>query len=307
MPDRILDFSEDAAHLSVRHRNLVIRRGDKPEVTLPLEDIAVVVIAHPQVTLTQAVLSGLSGCGATVVVADERHLPVGMMLPIAGHHLQCERIAAQLAAKLPLKKRLWQQIVRAKLRAQGSALKLDTGADCGLIAMAQRVRSGDPDNVEAQAARRYWIAIFGDQEFRREREEAGMNAVLNYGYAVLRAIVARAVCASGLHPSIGLHHHNRYDAFTLADDLMEPFRPVVDRAAVQVLRTWGPQPALDRPVKTQILESLNGRYLLHGEHRSLFEITSRSATSLMDVFEGTRERLDLPDFPEFFPDAAEAA
>lgn len=307
MPDRILDFSEEAAHLSVRLRNLVIRRGDKPEITLPLEEIAVVVAAHPQLTITQAVLSGLTGCGASLIVCDERRVPSGMMCPVVGHHLQSERIASQCAAAVPVRKRLWRQVVQTKLRAQGAALTLERGADSGLLAMAKRVRSGDPDNLEAQAARRYWTSIFGDEEFRRDRDEEGTNAVLNYGYAILRAIMARAVCGSGLHPSIGIHHHNRYNPFTLADDLMEPLRPVVDRTALQIIRTWGPQPPMDRVVKGQILESLHSRFVFHSERRSLFEIASRMSASLASVFAGEVKQLDLPDFPEFFPDAAEAA
>jgi hypothetical protein len=167
------------------------------------------------------------------IVSNEKHLPAAMLLPLSTHSTQTERFARQAAVSLPTRKRAWQQIVQAKLRAQARLLEETTGADQGLHVMAGRVRSGDPDNLEAQAARVYWPALFGKEAsgeaFRRDPEGEGINVHLNYGYAVLRAIVARALCASGLHPSLGVHHHNRYDTFCLADDLMEPFRPLVDR------------------------------------------------------------------------------
>ncbi len=303
MPDRILDFSEEAAHLSVRLANLVVRRSDKPEVTLPLAEIGVVVVSHPQVTLTHAVLAGLAAAGAAFVTCDDKRLPVGLMLPLQGHHTQSERISSQVSAKLPVRKRLWQQIVRAKISAQAAALVLEHGADHGLNAMASRVRSGDPENVEAQAARRYWPLLIADDAFRRDREAEDINGILNYGYAVLRAMTGRAICASGLHPSIGLHHHNRYSQFTLADDLMEPFRVVVDRAALEAEKTWGPRAEVSKEVKAHMIAAVNDRYWLHGEQRSLFEIVARCSSSLAAVFAGDADQLVLPEFPDFFNDA----
>lgn len=305
MPDRILDFSEEAAHLSVRLANLVIRRAEKEELSLPLAEIGVVVASHPAITLTQAVLAGLCSAGGAFLTCDEKRLPVGLMLPLQGHFTQTERISIQVNAKLPVRKRIWRQIVCTKVLAQASVLDVEHGHDLGLAAIAKRVRSGDPDNVEAQAARRYWSAVFGDDSFRRDRDAADVNRVLNYGYAVLRAMTGRAVCAAGLHPSIGLHHHNRYSQFTLADDLMEPFRVVVDRAAIEISKTWGPNAELDRVVKAHLLESLNSRYWLHDEQRSLFEILARAANSLVEVFAGRADKLVLPRFPAFFPDAKE--
>lgn len=307
MHSRILDFSEEPAHLSARLSNLVIRRPDKPEVTLPFEDIAVLVCSHPQLTFTQAALAELSAAGAALITCDSQRLPVGLMLPLQGHFTQVERIACQVGAKLPVCKRAWQQIVRAKLRAQAAALRIETGSDGGLGAMAARVRSGDPDNVEAQAARRYWAQIFGDPAFRRDRGAEDVNRVLNYGYAVLRGMTGRAVCAVGLHPSIGLHHHNRYNQFVLADDLMEPFRPVVDRAAVAIVKTFGAGHELDRDVKADLIGALTAKFRLEGEHRSLFDILTRVATSLVDVFRGERVQLVLPDFDDFFPDQRRVA
>ncbi len=152
-----------------------------------------------------------------------------MLLPLVTHSLQAERFAAQARLAAPVRKRAWQQIVQAKITAQGRLLKERTHNDHGLDAIAKSVKSGDTANVEARAARIYWGKLFGETVFRRDADGDGLNACLNYGYAILRAVVARSLCGAGLHPSLGIHHHNRYDAFCLADDLMEPFRPLVDR------------------------------------------------------------------------------
>ncbi|HJT36296.1 MAG TPA: type II CRISPR-associated endonuclease Cas1, partial [Pirellulales bacterium] len=198
------------------------------ECSVPLTEIAVLIAAHPQVTFTQAVLGGLAAAGGIFIVCDERWLPAGMLLPLRGHHLQARRFQAQAAVAAPVKKRLWQQIVRAKIETQAQALETLHGDSAGLRPLVPLVRSGDPENIEARAARIYWPLLFADESFRRQWEAGDQNRLLNYGYAVLRAIVARALCAAGLHPTLGLHHHNQYSAFCLADDLMEPFRPVVD-------------------------------------------------------------------------------
>src|SRR5487761_636672 len=256
MTDRVLDLSDRPASLSVRNSLLWIRFGQEEPITIPLSDLAVVIVSHPQVSYTHAVLSGLAQAGAMFVTCDEKHLPVSMLLPLVTHSLQTERFAAQAGLALPVRKRIWQQIARAKIQAQARVLKERTGEESGLRALASQVRSGDPANLEARAARVYWQKIFGEIEFRRDREQDGLNACLNYGYAVLRAMVARAICGAGLHPSLSLHHHNRYDAFCLADDLMEPFRPVVDRVVALLRDERGPDVPLDRDAKKRILETL---------------------------------------------------
>jgi len=162
--------------------------------------------------------------------------------------------------------------------------------------MAGRVRSGDPDNLEGQASRRYWPALFDNPGFRRDRDLPDQNKNLNYGYAVLRAIVARAVCAAGLHPALGIHHHNRYDAFALADDLMEPFRPLVDRAVVAWVRANDPLADLSPQAKAALIQPLMARYPVKDEERPLFDIAARAAVSLTRVFAGTANALVLPDF-----------
>ena len=167
--------------------------------------------------------------------------------------------------------------------------------------MAKRVRSGDSGNVEALAAQRYWPRLFGDPEFRRRREGDGPNPLLNYGYAVLRAAVARAICASGLHPSLGLHHGNRYDAFCLADDLMEPFRPIVDGVVAAVVAERGCQTPVDRESKIDILSVLTGRFTIKGENRTLFDWLSSTSASLARIYTGAEESLELPELSYVAP------
>lgn len=295
MTDRILDLFEEPVRLSVRLAQLVIAREGREDVTVPIEDIGVLVVSHPQVTYTQAVLSTLVTAGGAFVACDGRHLPVGMLLPIDAHYVQTERMALQAAAPLPMRKRLWRQIVRAKVRAQGRLLEELHGNDQGLPKLADEVRSGDPSNVEAQASRRYWPALFADPAWRRDRDALDQNRLLNYGYAVLRAIVARAICAAGLHPSLGLHHHNRYNSFCLADDLMEPLRPVVDKVVWRQVQAGAPEAALDRAVKAALLEGVAGRLLVQGESRTVFDAASIVASSLVAVLEKRAPRLTLPE------------
>lgn len=290
MTDHIIDLSEGAAYLSVRNRQLVIKRGEV-SASFPLVEIAALVLAHPQVSMSQAVLSGLAEGGAVVVVCDGRRMPCGMLLPLAGNFVQTERMAAQVQSTLPLRKRLWRQLVRAKVRAQGRLLETLHGDDRGLAALAGRVQSGDATNVEAQAARRYWPALFGDPAFRRDPGAEDQNRMLNYGYAVLRGIVARAICAAGLHPSLGLHHHNRYDAFCLASDLMEPYRPLVDRAVAELLAEHAPDAPLNKDIKSVLVGGLTGRVLLEDQQRTLFDVAARCATSLVAAYGGQRKSL----------------
>jgi CRISPR-associated protein Cas1 len=294
MNHRLLDLSSVPARLRIANEQLLIEPDGAPAASVPLCDIAVLIVAHPQVRYTQAVLAGLAATGGVMVACDRANLPVGMLVPLAAHFAQAERFAAQAAAALPLKKRLWRQLVQAKIRGQAETLRDLRGDDHGLAALVPLVRSGDPTNVEARASRRYWPLLIGDPEFRRGRDQPGANQALNYGYAVLRAIVARAICAAGLHPSLGLHHHNRYNAYCLADDLMEPFRPLVDRTVVEAIAQHGTS-QLSPGVKRDVLLTLTGRLLVDGEQRTLFEALGRTASSLADVFLGKARRLVLPD------------
>ena len=319
MTNHVLDLSDRPARLSVQDSLLLIRfssdavmkaadeakkgpaktyrceRTENPEeLTVPLVDVSVLIVSHPQVSFSHAVLSGLASAGGIFVTCNEKHLPVAMLLPLVTHSLQTERFAAQASTALPVKKRAWQEIVKAKIRAQACLLEERTGNDRGLLAIASRVRSGDTGNLEAYAARVYWQALFAGTGFRRNPDGDGLNACLNYGYAVLRAVVARSLCGAGLHPSLGVHHHNRYDAFCLADDLMEPFRPIVDREVAKLAELPGADFPLDRESKRSLLGALLGRFTAENESRSLFDWASRSADSLAAVIEGRGDRLHLP-------------
>lgn len=293
--NRIIDFSDESAELSVRYQNLLVAQPSKSDVLLPLNEIAALVVSHPSVRYTHAVLSGLAAAGGVFVTCDERRLPVGMMLPLQGNFVQAERYALQAEASLPTRKRLWARIVRAKMTAQAAVLEDVRGDDRGLRIMAARVRSGDTGNLEAQASRIYWPALMGRADFRRDREADDANRLFNYGYAVLRAIVARAICGAGLHPALGLHHHNRYDAFPLADDLMEPFRPVVDRTVIRLVQERGEQAPLDKATKATLIGALTARLDVEGEARTLFDISARLASSVADAFGGEADALALPD------------
>lgn len=240
---RTVEFSTPGTRLSVALRQLVVERPDLPKTTIPIEDLGVVIVDDVRATYTQAVFLGLLEAGATVMVTGRDHLPAGLMLPLDAHHVQTQRHRAQVEAGKPVRKRAWQSIVRAKIEQQATVLSHFTGSHGGLAPMARRVRSGDPENIEAQAARRYWPRLFG-KEFRRDRSAEGVNALLNYGYAVVRAAVARAIVAAGLIPSIGVHHRHRGNPFCLADDLLEPYRPYVDWRVRQIA---GDTPARLRP------------------------------------------------------------
>lgn len=295
MTERLLDLSEEPARLFVRHSQLVIERGEAGEATVPLSDLAALIVAHPQVLFTQAVVSRLVEAGGIVVICNERRMPCAMVLPVDAHSTQAERFDLQAQAPEPLRKRLWQRIVKAKVSAQARLLEELYGNDEGLATLAAKVRSGDADNIEAQASRRYWPALFGDSNFKRNRDAEDQNRHLNYGYGVLRAIVARAICGAGLHPSLGLHHHNRYDAFRLADDLMEPLRPRVDRAVAAWVKDHGKDAPLDKDAKRALVAALMERLTLNGESRTLFDVSARMASSLADVLAGQRKDLLIPE------------
>lgn len=281
---RVLEFSLGQAHLALRYEQLLIRRDGMPDVTAPIAEIAVVVLASRMVTCTLPVLDALMRHGAALIVCDEAMHPSGMMLPLAGHFQQTRRMIAQATASLPARKQVWKQIVVAKVMAQAANLATLRGHDGGLGVLARQVRSGDPKNIEAQAAQRYWPLLFNDPLFRRRFDAPDQNRLLNYGYAVLRATVGRAIVASGLHPSLGVHHHARENPFCLADDLMEPYRPLIDAEVVEIVGEWGGDVLLTGKIKERLVRVMH-EHLAHprgkaGEQRTIFEWIARSAASL---------------------------
>lgn len=315
MTERIIDLAESAAYLRIRNRQLIIERHQNrnrqgasspaadrhpsedesipAETSIPLSEVAALIIAHPQVQCSQPVFAELMQSGGAFIVCDSRSLPVGMMLPLNANVLQSQRLTAQASAPLPLKKQLWKQIVRRKILAQAELLTDLRGADHGLSELARTVRSGDPDNREAVAARRYWPVLFDDPGFLRRFDAPDANRLLNYGYAVLRAVMGRAICGAGLHPSLGLHHHHRENPFCLADDLMEPFRPLIDAAVVEHVAA-GRGTELDRIGKQILLETILARYWADGEVRTLFDLCARTAVSLVKCLSKKSDSLDYP-------------
>lgn len=280
MTERVLDISATAAFLHSRNGLLVIEAEGQELDSIPFADLAAVVVSQRHVTFSQSVVTGLAQAGAALITCDERHHPAAMLLPLVGHHAQAERFRKQADLAQPRKKRWWQAVVRAKISAQARTLTRAQGTDYGVGAMAKRVGSGDPQNVEAQAARRYWTALFGNTGFQRGNEDDVRNAHLNYGYAILRASVVRALCASGLQPAFGLHHRNAQNPFALGDDLMESYRPVVDWAVVELSRSEQGKDGLTPLVKKRLIEAVSSRYEMAGEQRTLFDIVTRSAQGL---------------------------
>jgi CRISPR-associated protein Cas1 len=306
---KTIEIATPGTRLSVAHRQLVIERPEMPKATVPIEDLGVLVIDEPRASYTQAVFIECLAAGATVIVSGRDHLPAGMMLPMDGHHALTARHWAQVEAGAPLRKRLWQAIVVAKLRQQGRLLAEVTGRDAGLAALAERVRSGDPNNLEAQGAQRYWPKLFG-RDFRRDRSADDANALLNYGYAIVRAACARALVASGLIPSLGVWHRNRSNPFCLADDLLEPWRPIVDWKVHGIMMgTDGPKSLDDRPTRGALLAIFNETVAVGGRRWPLLLGIEQSAASLAKALtQKDRDALSLPESlplpPDLFDDGA---
>lgn len=227
MIGQVVEIATNGRHIALHRGFLVISENGEEVGRVPIDQVAALVSNAHGLTFSNNVLVECARQGVPVVLCGPSHKPEAIVWPVDGHHQQSGRMADQIAAALPLKKRLWAQVVRAKILAQGATLAAAGARHGGFHLLSRKVRSGDPDNVEAEAARRYWPLLFGT-EFRRDRDLPGVNALLNYGYAVLRAGVARAVMAGGLHPGLGLMHANRGNPMVLVDDLMEPFRPTVD-------------------------------------------------------------------------------
>lgn len=300
---KTVEFSTPGTRLSVANRQLVVERPALPKITLPIEDLGVMIVDDVRATYTQAVFLELLQAGATVMVAGKDHLPTGMMLPLDAHHVQTERHRAQVEAGLPVKKRIWQSIIANKIEQQGQVLLHFTGNHEGLIPMARRVRSGDPDNLEAQAAQRYWPRLFG-KSFRRDRDAEGINALLNYGYAVIRAAVARAVVAAGLIPSLGVFHRNRANPFCLADDLLEVYRPFVDwRVKLLLNDNYGKAPPVsEKTARAALLSLFNETVMIGGRRNPILLAIELSAASLSRALTGSDRTLALPEGLPFDPD-----
>lgn len=294
MIGRIVEVADDRRHLFMSRGFMVVQdsEGERKELgQVPLDDIAAVIANAHGLSYTNNLLVALAERGAPFVLCAANHNAVGMLLPIDGNYQQAKRFDAQIAATKPTVKRLWAEVVRAKLEQQANALEAAGAPTAPLTALIGKVRSGDPDNMEAQGARRYWSLLFGS-DFRRDQDAGGVNAMLNYGYTVLRAATARAVVAAGLHPTLGLHHSNENNPMRLVDDLMEPFRPVVDLKVWQLKRNGEGQ--INPETKRALVRTLYDDMQTDLGATPVMVCGQKLATSLAQVFLGERDKLDLP-------------
>lgn len=305
MIKRTLYFG-NPAYLSLKMKQMVVRipqkdDGDLPSEedlvrTLPIEDLGVIILDNKQITITQGLIDALLENNCALITCDSRRMPVGLMLPLAGNTIQNERFRSQLDSSLPLRKQLWQQTIEAKIRNQAAVLRYVTGMEHkNMIKWSDSVRSGDADNMEARAAVYYWKTIFpNDPCFIRDREDEGANALLNYGYAILRAVVARALVGAGMLPTLGIHHHNRYNAYCLADDIMEPYRPYVDKLVVEMLED-GAEDKLNATNKVKLLNIPVIEVKINEKRSPLMIAVSQTVSSLVKCFRGDCRKLIYPD------------
>lgn len=302
------------AYLSLRQQQMVIKLPEvetnesltdtfkrNAEVTKPIEDIGIVVLDNRRITITQGLLEALLENNCAVITCDTRSLPVGMMLPLCGNTVQSERFRCQIDASIPLKKQLWQQTIKAKICNQAAVLKSCCDMEAKtMLRWADDVRSGDPDNIEGRAAAFYWKNIFngieGIDSFTRDREGVPPNNLLNYGYAILRAVVARALVSSGLLPTLGIHHHNRYNAYCLADDIMEPFRPYIDSLVHKIVTEKGVEALeLTKETKAQLLSIPVMDVVIGGKRSPLMVGVSQTTASLFRCFNGEARKIAYPE------------
>ncbi len=322
MIKRIIEISQAKTHLAIRFGQLIIKSFDPAQdgqtcleqsrengekvSSIPCEDIGVLLVDHQGTSYTHCVFTELLRCGAVIILCGGDHHPAGMLLPIESNSMQTERFRQQIEAKEPVKKRLWKQIIRAKIKHQAKLVGRDSDVYKSLMALRDRVRSGDPENIEAQASKKFWPAYLQDIQvysdliesninFRRDIDGLPPNNMLNYGYMVMRAAVARALCSAGLLPSLGIHHRNRYNAFCLADDILEPFRVFVESKVRDVCREIGVPDNLDQTVKAKLLEVLYESVTIGGFNGPLMVGLHRTTASLQRCFSGEQKSIDLPD------------
>lgn len=298
-------------YLSLRNSQLVLRLPEiekndtvsdsfkkESERTIPIEDIGVIILDHKQITITHGVLELLLENNCAIITCDSSHLPVGLMLPLCGNKTQSERFREQIDASIPLKKQLWQQTIKSKIENQAFLLEEKRKVVVkNMRIWANDVKSGDPDNYEARAAVYYWANLFPHiPNFTRQREGVAPNALLNYGYAILRAIVARSLVSSGLLPTFGIHHHNKYNAYCLADDIMEPYRPFVDKLIVNMPDTELTSERLTTEIKMKLLSIPVLDVVINGKRSPLMIAVSQTTSSLYKCFSGEIRKISYPEW-----------
>ena len=308
MIKKTLCFS-NPAYLSLRNGQLVIQIPDVEkneslthefkkmnERTIPIEDIGVVVLDNKRITITTGAMEALLENNAALITCDSRSMPVGLILPLYGNTLQNERFREQLDASLPLRKQLWQQTIRQKITNQEVVLRRHTEVETRCMkAWVDEVRSGDADNLEARAAAYYWRNIFPQlPDFVRGRDGEPPNNLLNYGYAILRAVIARSLVGSGLLPTLGIHHHNRYNAYCLADDIMEPYRPYVDELVIKIIHKYADYSELTKELKAELLAIPVLDVVIDGKRSPLMIAATQTTASLYKCFSGELRKVSYP-------------
>lgn len=261
-----------------------------------IEDIGVVVLDHKRITITQGALAALLDNNVAVITCDEQRMPSGLMLPLSGNTTQSERFRHQIDASLPLKKQLWQQTIQYKILNQRAVLKSSRRLKCSNMEVwAKEVKSGDTENLEGRAAAYYWQNLFGEIDgFRRSRDGVPPNNLLNYGYAILRAVVARALVGSGMIPTLGIHHHNRYNAYCLADDIMEPYRPYVDKLVVEMVDSGMDISKLTTDIKSKLLSIPILDVVINGKRNPLMIGVGITTASLYKCYSGELRKIAYP-------------
>lgn len=297
-------------YLSLRYGQLVLRLPDVAkndtlpdtfkkefERTIPVEDIGVVVLDNRRITITTGALEALLNNNCAVITCDSKNMPIGLMLPLSCNTLQSERFRDQIDASIPLKKQLWQQTVKQKIINQARVLEKQTGSSAkNMLVWSNDVKSGDSENMEARAAAYYWKNVFPELPgFVRGREEAPPNNLLNYGYAILRACVARGLVGSGLLPTLGIHHHNRYNAYCLADDIMEPYRPYVDQLVIDMMKKYDDVSELNVDLKAELLQIPAIDVVIDGKRNPLMIGVGITTASLYKCFKGEIRKIQYPE------------
>ena len=298
------------AYLSLRDAQLIIKLPEvekndtlpqsfkqQNQVSRPIEDIGIVILDNKQITITTGLMEALLENNCAVITCDSHSMPTGLMLPLSGNTTQNERFRHQIDASLPLRKQLWQQTIQQKIQNQAAVLEICTGAKSpNMQKWAKEVKSGDIENMEGRAAAYYWKKLFAHIDgFTRDRNGISPNNLLNYGYAILRAIIARSLVGSGLLPTLGIHHHNRYNAYCLADDIMEPYRPYVDKLVYGIVKQYGPDVEFCKEIKSQMLTIPTTDVTIGGKQSPLMIAASQTTASLYKCFSGEIRHIAYPD------------
>jgi CRISPR-associated protein Cas1 len=295
MVKRTLYFG-NPAHLSTENLQLVVKQAETAQkITIPIEDLGMVVLDHAQISITQPLLAQLAENKVSVLTCNARHVPIALMLPMEGNVLAQKYQQAQLSASEPLKKQLWAQTVKAKILHQAFVLKQQNLPQENMLQWAEEIKSGDSTNLEARAAAYYWKQIFENPHFIRDRQGNFPNSFLNYGYAVLRAMTARSLVCAGLLPSVGIHHKNQYNAYCLADDVMEPYRPYVDALVLDWIAKYPDAEELDKDAKAHLLQIATLDVSIQKNKSPLMHALDVSSTSLRKCFEGELKKMQYPE------------